>query len=107
MDERIAAIIDVMNSELGMRCTVQTLASSCGLSVSRFCHLFKRETGRSPGHYVKALRMREAYRLLRDSRLPVKRIVYQIGVGDRSHFSRDFKRIHGLSPAQLRAREPR
>jgi AraC family transcriptional regulator, arabinose operon regulatory protein len=102
MDERITAIIAAMKSDIGRKRSVRTLAWSCGLSLSRFCHLFKEETGSSPAQYVKQLRMHEAYRLLRDSSLALKKILYQAGFGDRSHFSRDFKRIHGISPAHLR-----
>jgi AraC family transcriptional regulator, arabinose operon regulatory protein len=107
MDERIAMVIDLMNATMGSGCRVPRLAMSCGLSVSRFCHLFKQETGLSPGRYARELRMREAYRLLRNSTEPVKKIAYQTGLGDRSHFSRDFKRVHGISPARLRAETSR
>jgi len=102
MDERITAIIATIKSDIGRKRSMRALAWSCGLSLSRFCHLFKEETGSSPAQYVKQLRMREAYRLLRDSSLAVKTILYQAGFVDRSHFSRDFKRIHGIAPAYLR-----
>lgn len=48
--------------------------------------------------------MRRAQELLETTFLSVKEIMAKVGVTDESHFVRDFKRFHGCTPAQYRAR---
>jgi transcriptional regulator GlxA family with amidase domain len=78
------------------------LARSVNLSVWHFTHLFKTETLLSPKRYMRSLRMKEAGKLLEESFLSVKEIAAKVGLGDRSHFSRDFKKISGQSPTSYR-----
>lgn len=80
------------------------MAASVNLSPSRFQHLFKLETGISPASYLKALRIEEARRLLETTFLTNQEIIARVGIRDESHFARDFKKAHALSPGQYRAR---
>jgi len=64
MHDAIAAAIELMNKKLRHRLKRAELARSVGLSVSRFSHLFKFETGASPIQYLKSLRMQKAKQLL-------------------------------------------
>jgi AraC family transcriptional regulator of arabinose operon len=68
-----------------------TLARAVNLSPSRFQHLFNAEIGMAPTHYLRALRMEAARKLLQTSRLTVKQIINGVGVEDKSHFAREFK----------------
>jgi AraC-like DNA-binding protein len=72
------------------------------LSPSRFRHLFKQHTGFSPAQYVKDLRLRYARELLERSNLSVKEVMAAVGLNDFSHFVRDFKAMHGVTPLQAR-----
>ena len=80
------------------------LADAIRLSPSRLSHLFIRETGVSPVRYLRLLRMTRAARLLNESVLSVKEIMARVGCTDPSHFSRDFRRMHGVSPRAYRRR---
>ncbi len=73
------------------------------MSPSRFQHLFKAEVGIAPAHYLRALRMEQAKTLLQTSRLTVKQIMNGVGVEDKSHFAREFKKAYGLTPSAYRA----
>lgn len=104
MDRRIQAALRIMQlTHRNLRMT--ELARRVNLSVWHFTHLFRAETSVSPKQYVRCLRMKEAEKLLAESFLSVKEVAAKVGLGDRSHFSRDFKRISGQSPTNYRMRD--
>jgi AraC family transcriptional regulator of arabinose operon len=104
MDPRVLKIIDTMRSRFQRPLSVSRMAASVNLSPSRFQHLFKVETGATPLSYLKALRIEEARKLLVTTFLTNQEIIARVGIRDDSHFARDFKKAHGLSPGQYRAR---
>ncbi len=103
MDRRIQHTIALLKDDLRLNISPDKLARSVNLSLSRFQHLFKAETGTSPAHYIRALRIAQARALLETSLLNVKQIVNRVGLRDKSHFERAFKQAHGLTPTQYRA----
>lgn len=82
---------------------VRHIASSLNLSISRFRHVFKREMGISVRQYQKFVRLARAKELLENSVLRVKEITALLGVGDVSHFTRNFKAVYAKTPLQVRA----
>jgi len=82
------------------------VAARLNLSTSRFRHLFKKEVGVSPKHYVVLLRLRWAKKLLENSLLEVKEVSAVIGVNDVSHFVRNYKAAYRQTPSQTRALGP-
>jgi len=104
MDRRIEFAIRMMNLEPAHNVSIYQLARRLNLSPWYFAHLFKAGTSVSPKHYMRDLRIRQAQVLLRGTFLSVKEIAAKVGFGDRSHFSRDFKKICGMSPSHFRAK---
>jgi len=45
--------------------------------------------------------MQQAEGMLMGTSLTVKEVVSAIGLNDRSHFSREFKALHGLTPTEF------
>jgi transcriptional regulator GlxA family with amidase domain len=91
-----------MNSEELSNLDFARLAKSVRLSPGRLRYLFKREMGIPPSRYIRRLRMRQAAALLTTTFLSVKEIMARVGLGDESHFVRDFEAIYGLPPTRYR-----
>jgi AraC-like DNA-binding protein len=101
MDTRIETALATIERHLDA-VSIAKLAASVNLSASRFAHLFQREVGTSPARYVRALRMLRARALLEQTFLSVKQVMARVGCNDQSHFSRDFRRVHGVTPRSCR-----
>jgi transcriptional regulator GlxA family with amidase domain len=104
MDPRVQKVLRLMKEDLKRQLTSEQLSRAVNLSPVHLRYLFKADTGMSFAQYLKSLRMEEAGRLLEDTFLSIKEVMYRIGMRDESHFARDFKKMHGLAPAQYRAR---
>jgi AraC family transcriptional regulator of arabinose operon len=104
MDPRVRELIEVMDGGFGQALSMDELAPRLGLSTSRLSHMFKADTGTSPGHYLKMVRINKAQELLETTHLSVKEIMVRVGVNDQSHFVRDFKTVCGCTPARYRMR---
>jgi AraC-like DNA-binding protein len=101
MNTAIAAAINLINEQFCHRWTRAELARTVGLSVSRFSHLFKAETGTTPILYLKSLRMQKAKGLLNTKSLSVKEVSARFNM-ERSHFARDFRKVTGTSPGRYK-----
>lgn len=102
MDQRVLKTVQLMRDSLHKGLSLDELAQSVNLSVWRLCHIFKAETGLTPIHYLRFLRMERAGHLLETSFLSVKEIAHAVGINDESHFVRDFKIIFGVTPTRYR-----
>jgi AraC family transcriptional regulator len=78
------------------------LADQAGLSRFHFQRLFKAATGVSPSQYHINLRMEEARRLLRETKMSVIDVALEVGYTNPSHFAQLFRRETGLSPSDYR-----
>jgi transcriptional regulator GlxA family with amidase domain len=102
VDARITWAVAEMQRRLGQPLSLRALATHVNLSASRFRHLFVAQTGTAPGRYLQRLRLRRARLLIERTFLSVKEVMALVGYNDPSHFSRDFRRYHGVPPSELR-----
>ena len=102
MDHRVTQVIEWMEERLHATVSIDALAADVGLSTSRLGYLFREGTGMSPGAYLHKLRMERARILIESTDLPVGDVMRQVGIFDPSHFARDFRSGHGLSPRAYR-----
>jgi AraC family transcriptional regulator of arabinose operon len=101
-DSRITSAVAHMHSHLAEPLAISQLAALVNLSPARFRHLFKAQYGVGPSQYLQNLRLRRARVLIERTFLSVKEVMALVGYNDPSHFSRDFRRVHGVSPSELR-----
>jgi transcriptional regulator GlxA family with amidase domain len=104
MDQRVEKAIRLMQENLNRKLLPIEIARAVNLSLAHLRYLFKAETGMSPAQYLRSLRMRQAGRLLETTFLSVKEVMHRTGVNDESHFTRDFKKVYGMTPAQYSVR---
>lgn len=102
MDARLRQAIRLLSEDLSRPLDLEALARSLNLSPSRLRHLFKDETGLTPAQYLKRLRIERARELFEGTFLSLKEVMLQVGLGDESHFVRDFKKAHGMPPVSYR-----
>lgn len=104
VDRRITWTVDYMQRHLAEPLTIPALAARVNLSTSRFRDLFSAQTGMGPLQFLQRLRLRRARLLIERTFLTVKEVMALVGYNDPSHFSREFRREHGVAPSRLRGR---
>ncbi len=78
-----------------------TLAKALSMSDSQVYRKIKALTGKSTAVFIRSIRLREAYNLLKRTQLNVSQVAYDTGFKDPSWFSRAFKEEFGISPSEI------
>ena len=86
--------------------SVEAIARQVAMSPSHFAHRFRAVARMSPMRFVKEVRLDAARTLLLNDGVRASEAALRVGYESAAHFSRDFKRRFGASPA-LYARGPR
>jgi hypothetical protein len=100
----LAMASDNFRSKIGPRDAARACARACGLSASRFHHLFKEALGISFGRFRMRARLGHAAHRLLTSDTPVDAIAEETGFVDGSHLYRRFMAQYGCTPADYRTR---
>src|SRR5918911_643016 len=99
---KLRQITDWMAAHVTEEFSLERLAAQAGLSRFHFQRLFKAATGVAPSRYHIDLRMSEARRLLRETKMSVVDVALEVGYTNPSHFAQLFRRETGLSPSDYR-----
>ena len=102
MDVRVQQAIERMEQRLHTKLTVAEIAREVGLSVAQLTRLFRASVRKTPGAFLRELRLARARLLVERTNLSIAEVMTQVGIADRSHFARDFRLTHGSSPRTLR-----
>ncbi|WP_221391078.1 helix-turn-helix transcriptional regulator [Dyadobacter sp. NIV53] len=87
-----------LQSHLDEPPNIATQAKTAGMSEPKLRKLFKQTFGKGVFEYYQSARMQEAARLLKEKRLAVSEVGYQLGFTNLSHFSRVFEQYMGTKP---------
>ncbi len=82
---------------------IKQVANQANLSVSAFCHFFKKTTNYRFSDYLNKLKVGYASKLLVETNQQVSKIAYQTGYNSLSNFNKRFKEVQGIAPSQYRS----
>ncbi len=97
--ERIAMEI---RSRPGHDWTTEAMARRCSLSIPQFNRQFRQCMGKSPRQFVIHQRVSRAEHLLRESDMTIQQIAQALGYNDHFFFHRQFRKITGKTPGDIR-----
>jgi len=100
-DAPFAELIDWMHDHLDEPLDVPSLARRAGLTERSFYRKFTDATGKTPAHFVEALRL-DAARTLLAQGLPLKAIAGQVGLTSSARLGAAFERRFGMAPSLFR-----
>ena len=98
---RVAQAVTFVEKNYQEPLDVETLARQAGMSTSALHHHFKQATALSPMQYVKKIRLHQARALLLSGRAAAE-AAFEVGYNSPSQFSREFRRLFGVSPKEMR-----
>lgn len=99
--EMIRPAVDVIrNSYTDQLLNISELASLCNMTPEYFRILFRKFYGTSPIRYINHLKLTHAKELLESGMCSVQDAAMMSGYTDLCHFSREFKKVTGVSPRE-------
>jgi AraC-like DNA-binding protein len=98
----LAPLMEWLETRVSDPVSVKEMAAFCGLSTSRFHHVFRQETGETPHHYMCRKRLTRAAEWIRSTDLTVSEIAQRLSFADPFHLSRVFKAAYGMPPSVFR-----
>ncbi|MBQ9828155.1 MAG: helix-turn-helix transcriptional regulator, partial [Lachnospiraceae bacterium] len=62
----------------------------------------KERSGKTFGEHLTSIRMRRAKTLLKNGNMSIENVAFTAGYQNAEHFSRQFKKMYGMSPSSYR-----
>jgi transcriptional regulator GlxA family with amidase domain len=102
---RLGGVLERIREDIDWPWTISDMARLAALSTSQLHRTFKQRLGVSPITWLRDERINRARRLLADRGLNIAEVGRRCGYPDPYHFSRDFRRLCGLSPTLFRSQQ--
>ena len=95
----------MIQDDCSVNYTTADMARLVSMSKTSLHESFKSITAMTPLQYVKSIRLHRARLLMLSEGMSASAAAYQVGYASSSQFSREFKRLFGLSPRLEAQRE--
>ncbi len=99
----LSRIVEKLAVEYAKRLTLDELGREAGVHPVHLSRVFRKSVGEGIGEHVHRLRVRAACEQMREPEMPIAEISLALGFADQSHFTRAFRRVTGMTPAEFRA----
>ena len=97
----IQQIVDLVNKRISESSfDINTLCKEIGMSRTSLHMKLKALTGQSTSTFVRNIRLKNAYDILRDEPVTVSTVAYRVGFNNLSYFTKCFKETHGQLPSE-------
>lgn len=100
--ELIAGVLGYIEEHYKEDFPLSVLSEKAGVSHQHFCRVFKESMNVRPKEYINRLRIREAKRLLTETKKPIAKIAEEVGFSESAYFCAVFKKAEGRSPLEYR-----
>lgn len=98
----VVRAVRVIHTYLDHPLTLVTIAKRLQCNPKYLGRVFQRAMGMSVAEFLLRARVERACNLLKNGRLDVTRVAYEVGFTDKSNFSRSFRKIMGIPPGEYR-----
>ncbi len=103
-EERMSDILDYIHEHY-LTVSLEELADVFYLSKPYLSKYIKTQSGQTFVAIVKEIKMHKARALLKKSSMTVESVATSVGYESPEHFSREFKKTHGVTPLQFRIQQ--
>lgn len=99
---KLKAAVEYVEQNYMKDLNMAVVSNYISMNYSMLSYLFKQYTGTNFVNYLKAIRIREAKKLLSDTDLKIIEISRAVGYDNEKHFMKTFKAECGVSPGEYR-----
>ncbi|NBD25709.1 helix-turn-helix domain-containing protein [Paenibacillus glycinis] len=104
LDPRIKEVMDYLLQHYAQPVQIKELANKVYLSPSRLAHLFKEQVGHTIVDIIQKERLKQAAKLLLNTKKSVIEISMDVGFNSSAFFARKFLQFYGMNPSDYRKR---
>lgn len=101
---RIGKAISHIEDNISVDLDLDSLSAIAHMSRRNFTRAFRNAIGHSPIEYLIRLRISRAMELLTHSEINITETAFQTGFLDSNYFSRQFRKVAGISPSEYKKR---
>jgi AraC family transcriptional regulator len=99
---KLRQVTDFIGDNLSCGLSLAEMANLLQMGPCHFARAFKESTGLSPHQFVLRRRVERALQMLKETRVNLADIAYDLGFSSQGHFTTVFSKIVGVSPSSYR-----